>query len=230
MTVPRLQEVEDIHARTFGRGARTIGVTSPQLGSGASTVARALATRCALSGNRALLVDMSLTAESIFDPGTYDIEVCDGPHDHIMTTRAGYDVLPALASEADKYRFRDARSLQEMLKVELGGYNQIVLDLSHVPNTGSALVPGSIGAAACDAVVLVCRTYSVTQSAIESAVKNLADHHAKIAGLVMNDRDAPTLAHEIRRELTRFQWLLPQSLRALIESKIAKNKMLNSKL
>ena len=57
--VNTIQEIEDIHTRTFGRGARVIGVTGPKAASGVTTISKSLATRCALGGQNSLLLDMS---------------------------------------------------------------------------------------------------------------------------------------------------------------------------
>ena len=230
MNASLLREVEDIHTRTFGRGARTIGVTSPQIQSGVSTLAKSLAKRCALSGQKSLLMDISRGADNPFDPKDANLISKTSKGQKIWRTREGYDVLAINPSESDKYRFRDARDLQELLKSELDGYQQIVVDLSDVPNTENASVPGGVGAGECDAVVLVCRTYAVTRAAVEGAVKSLANHNAKIAGLVMNDQDAPTMAQEMLKELNRFQWLMPKGIRNFIEKKITANKVLNTKL
>lgn len=235
MNANLLREVEDIHTRTFGRGARTIGVTSPQTKSGVSTLAKSLAKRCALSGQKSLLMDISRGPDNPFIPDHSNlISKVDnrygssGPE--IWQTQDGYDILAITPTEKDKYRFRDARDLQEMLKSELEAYEQIVVDLSHVPDNETASVPGGVGAAACDAVVLVCRTYAVTRASMEAAVKSLANHNAKIAGLVMNDQNAPTMAHEMLHELGRMQWFLPRGIRNFIEKKITDNKVLNTKL
>lgn len=230
MSANLLREVEDIHTRTFGRGARTIGITSPQTQSGVSTLAKSLAKRCALSGQKSLLMDISRGPDNPFIPDQSSLISKTSNGQEIWSTNEGYDVLAINPSESDKYRFRDARDLQEMLKSELEGYEQIVIDLSDVPNTENASVPSGVGAAACDAVVLVCRTYAVTRAAVEGAVKSLANHNAKIAGLVMNDQDAPTMAQEILHEVNRLQWFLPKGIRNYIEKKIIANKVLNTKL
>ena len=91
-------------------------------------------------------------------------------------------------------------------------------------------MPAGIGAAACDAVVVVCRTYAVTQSEVEAAVKSLADNEAKIAGLVMNDQNAPTVGQELLREFERISWMLPKGIQGFIEQKIANIKVINTKL
>ncbi|MEP3526130.1 MAG: hypothetical protein ABJN24_11985 [Hyphomicrobiales bacterium] len=227
MNANLLKEVEDIHTRTFGQGARTIGVTSPQTQSGVSTLAKSLAKRCASSGQKALLMDISREADDPFVPNEADLIGKTSNGQEIWRTSEGYDILALNPAKGDQYGFRDARELQEMLKSELEGYQQIVVDLPQVPNTDNAPVPGSVlesapngvGAAACDAVVLVCRTYAVTRAAIETAVKNLTKNDAKIAGLVMNDQNAPTLQQEMLKEFSRKKWFLPKSIRRYLEKK-----------
>lgn len=224
-----LQEVEDIHSRTFGRGARAIGVTSPQKQSGVSTIARSLATRCALSGQSAILIDMSKTSEttgSKQDIDEHDIHTA--PYS-IKSGEQEYDVLEVNQAGPDKYRYRNVRELQDLMQKELAHYNQIVVDLTNVPDDGQGSIPVGIGAAACDAVVLVCHTHNVTQSSVETAIKSLANNNAKVAGLVMNDQNAPTMVHEILREMDRISWLLPKGVQDFIASKVSHSKMLNNK-
>ncbi|MEP6355956.1 MAG: hypothetical protein ABJ081_04670 [Hyphomicrobiales bacterium] len=223
MNANLLKEVEDIHTRTFGQGARTIGVTSPQTQSGVSTLAKSLAKRCASSGQKALLMDISREADDPFMPNEADLIGKTSNGQEIWRTSEGYDILALNPAKGDQHGFRDARELQEMLKSELEGYQQIVVDLPQVENTDKAPVSGNVAggvdAAACDAVVLVCRTYAVTRAAIETAVKNLTKNDAKIAGLVMNDQNAPTLQQEMLKEFSRKKWFLPKSIRRYLEKK-----------
>ncbi|MEO1067318.1 MAG: hypothetical protein AAFW47_08060 [Pseudomonadota bacterium] len=232
MAANAIQEIEDIHSRTFGRGARTIGVTGPAPKSGASTVAKSLATRCALSGKTTLLMDMSRGPDDVRDgddnTGWHPGEA--GMGQKIHKAKSGYDVLPVTPGGNTKFLFRDAKHLQQMLAEDLNRYDQVVVDLSPVPDEGRSSVPASIGAAACDAVILVCRTYAVTQAAVEDAVKNLADNEAKIAGLVMNDQNAPTIAEELLREMNRIRWFLPKGVRDFVEKKVRDVEILNKKL
>ena len=229
MSTSLLKEVEDIHTRTFGQGARTIGVTSPQTHSGVSTLAKSLAKRCASSGQKSLLMDISREADDTFVPNEADLIGKTSNGQEIWRTPEGYDILALNSAQGGQHQFRDARELQEMLKSELEGYEQIVVDLPQVTNTDQTTVDNGVDAAACDAVVLVCRTYAVTRAAIETTIKNLTKNNAKIAGLVMNDQDAPTMAQELLNEVNRLQWFLPKSIRNYIEKKILANKALNTK-
>ena len=117
-----------------------------------------------------------------------------------------------------------------MIRNELSHYDQVIVDLAPMPDIGEAAVPAGIGASACDAVILVCRTYAVTQSEVEQAVKSLADNEAKIAGLVMNDQNAPTVGQELIREFERISWMLPKGVQEFVERKIASTKVLNTKI
>ena len=117
-----------------------------------------------------------------------------------------------------------------MIRNELGQYDQVIVDLAPMPDLGEAAVPAGIGASACDAVILVARTYAVTQSEVEDAVKSLADNEAKIAGLVMNDQNAPTVGQELIREFERISWTLPKGVQEFVERKIASTKVLNTKI
>lgn len=229
MAANQLQEIEDIHTRTFGRGARTIGITAPGSQSGVTTVAKSLATRCALAGQKTLLVDMSRGPDDRRASDDHGLADNSQTGSNIWKARGGYDLLPINPGGADKYRFRDARGLQDMLKNDLGHYDQVVVDLSPVPDLGHAAVPAGIGAASCDAVVLICRTYAVTRAEVEAAVTSLADNEAKIAGLVMNDKDAPTIADELMREFDRISWLLPKGVQEYLNRKVAGIKVLNAK-
>lgn len=225
-----IQEVEDIHTRTFGRGARVIGVTGPKNQSGVTTVSKSLATRCALGGQKSLLLDMSRGPGDKRASDQHGIADPSQSGQNIWKAKGGYDVLPINPSGQDKYRFRDSRSLVDMIRNDLGQYEQVVVDLSPIPDLGEAAVPAGIGASACDAVILVCRTYAVTQSEVEAAVQGLADNEAKIAGLVMNDQNAPTVGQELLREFERISWMLPKGVQDFVERKIASVKVLNTKI
>ena len=225
-----IQEIEDIHTRTFGRGARVIGITGPKAASGVTTISKSLATRCALGGQNSLLLDMSRAPSDKRATDQHGISDPEQTGQNIWKATGGYDVLPINPEGQDKYRFRDARSLSEMIRNELGQYDQVIVDLAPLPDLGEAAVPAGIGASACDAVILVCRTYAVTQSEVEDAVKSLADNEAKIAGLVMNDQNAPTVGQELIREFERISWMLPKGVQEFVERKIASTKVLNTKI
>ena len=219
-----LWEVEDIHTRTFAKGARTIGVTSPQTKSDVSQLAKSLAKRCASSGQKSLLMKLSsaLKEAGITDKTTLIGKTTSG--EEIYRSPEGYDVLALNPEKSDEPRFHNARDLQDMLKSELEGYEQIIVDLSKGPETNKAPLPGGSSAAACDAVVLVCESHSVTRKALETAVESLAMNDAKIAGLVVNDQDAPTLGQEMLKEFSRMQWFLPKGIRDYIEKKSSNKK------
>jgi protein-tyrosine kinase len=208
---PSYLELEHIYLGTFGRGARTVAVTGVQGGDGASLLARALASRATSAGLRALYLDMNL-----FRPSFPSQQIAWRPDDQSVhqallpsDQATPFEVAPAPVG-ASNLLFREPAMLKRLLEDQLADYDAIVIDTSAICSVNAGNVPPEILAAACDSCVLVMLAGVTKQAPARLAVDRLAAAGAKIAGVVLNDRDNPTLADEMCREINRLKRWLPK--------------------
>jgi Mrp family chromosome partitioning ATPase len=213
---PSYLELEHIYLGTFGRGARTVAVTGVQVGDGASLLAHALASRATNAGLRALYLDLNL-----FRPTFPGQQLAWRPDDHSVhqallprDQAAPFEVAPAPTGGANLL-FREPTMLKRLLEERLAEYDAIVIDTSAICSVNAGNVPPEILAAACDSCVLVMLAGSTKQASARLAVDRLAAAGAKLAGVVLNDRDNPTLANEMCREVNRLKRFLPKAAERL---------------
>lgn len=200
-------ELEAVYARTVGSGVRTLAVTAPEGGEGVTTLARALAERAAAVGIQTLYIDFNLNRPMI--PGGSGLESEDTDQTLILPTgSAGLDVVPAPTRAANLLTLRDPARLRTALAGELAGYDLIVFDTSPVNAANRGNIPAEAVAAACDATLLVVLSGRTRTAAAQAAAERLRTAGARLTGIVMNDRFAPTLADELCREAARLgRWL-----------------------
>ncbi|MFY7962865.1 MAG: capsular biosynthesis protein [Elsteraceae bacterium] len=207
---PSYLELEHVYLGTFGRGARTVAVTGVQGGDGASLLAHALAARATSAGLRALYLDLNLFRPSFpslqiaWRPDDQSVHQALLPRDH----SAPFEVAPAPVG-ASNLLFREPAVLKRLLEEKLVDYDAIVIDTSAICSVNAGNVPPEILAAACDSCVLVMLAGVTKQAPARLAVDRLTAAGAKIAGVVLNDRDNPTLADEMCREVNRLKRWLP---------------------
>ncbi len=208
---PSYLELEHIYLGTFGRGARTVAVTGVQAGDGASLLAHALTARATNAGLRALYLDLNLFrpafpgAQIAWRPDDHSIHQALIPRDH----SAPFEIAPAPVG-AGSLLFREPTMLKRLLNERLADYDAIVIDTSALCSVNAGNVPPEILAAACDSCILVMLAGSTKQAPARLAVDRLNAAGAKIAGVVLNDRDNPTLADEMCREASRLKRWLPK--------------------
>jgi len=207
---PSYLELEHIYLGTFGRGARTVAVSSVQGGHGASMLAHALAARATNAGLRALYLDLNLfrpafpTQQIAWRPDDHSVHSALVPRDHA----APFEVAPA-PTKAGSLMFREPSVLKRLLEERLSEYDAIIIDTSALCAVNAGNIPPEILAAACDTCILVMLSGSTKQAHARLAVDRLQAAGAKIAGVVLNDRDNPTLADEMCREVNRLKRWLP---------------------
>lgn len=208
------QQIERIALATFQRGHRSVGVTSPQSGSGVSSVASGVARVAALSGSRTLLIDLTHTVEehtyrSAWLPG-------QGGAGQAITRHAdGYDRLVARFDQSTRLLFNNVERMRQTLNEDLAPYASIVVDAPAVPTVDTIHINGAAALAACDAAVLVCMSGKVSRADLEAATNALTNAQVNCLGLVLNDMHNPTLGAELAREARRLRRFLPRLSRWL---------------
>lgn len=212
---PRLHTMlERLRNASFTRGARVIAFTAPHPDAGTSLVAAMFAQRLHETGLKVLLVDASLglsprAPSSQWAPG-------DGQAGRMVASRPGApDQLWVSAHPDDAGRFNDPERLKTMLVEDLAEYDAIIVDCAPAEiGSGSAIEAMTIAAIA-GTTLIVSKANSTLGAEWEAALRLLSECGAQLAGIVINDFDAPPFGAEIAREARRFERFLPRISRAI---------------
>lgn len=215
---PTYLELERVYASTIGRGARSVTVTGVVPGVGASLLARALAARASHGGLRAVYVDFNLAR-----PVYQALQTAWRPDDASVQTALvpvqddqPYAVVPPPVTERDGHLiFREGNVLRRLLDQDLASYDAIIIDTSAVGAVNGRNIPAEQVAAATDQTILVLLAGVTKTHTARHAVDRLTTAGAKLAGVVLNDRDNPSLADEMCREANRLRRFLPSLTRRI---------------
>ena len=123
--------------------------------------------------------------------------------------RVGASSLGVMARPA---AVEDAGLLRERLGVWQSDWDLVVLDAVPLLESGMG---GLVAAAAADATVLVVRAGHVAAMQLRAARERLGRVDANLLGVVMNDRDDPSLLSELERETHRLGRFMPGLAKAL---------------
>lgn len=212
---PRLHTMlERLRNASFTRGARVIAFTAPHPDAGTSLVAAMFAQRLHETGLKVLLVDASLglsprAPSALWAPG-------DGQASQMVASRAGApDQLWISVHPEDAGRFNDPLRLKTMMTDDLADYDAIIVDCAPAEiGSGSAIEAMTIAAIA-GATLIVSKANRTLRAEWEAAMRLLSECGAQLAGIVVNDVDAPPFGAEIAREARRFERFLPRVSRAI---------------
>ena len=183
-----LRPIEQIFLAVRGADARVIGITSPHLGSGVSTLARTLAENYACAGIRTLLIDLTVPlSEATSHPTNWVPPGQPGPLEPIKRPTAGYDRLTCHATRETRFLYNNSELLRQSLDKELDQYAAVILDLPPLLTKKSDLLNGLAIAAACDAVCMVCITGGITYNELTTASEMLKTARVPLLGVVLND-------------------------------------------
>lgn len=176
------------------RPMRVVAITSATRGEGRSTTAANLALTAAEEGRAVILVDADLRQPSLarvlgLAPRAGLAEVLDGAAELSQAVaRVGALAVLTAGEVRDAQaavRHPRAPAVMEQLRA---AYDLVVLDAP----PALAFSEGDRLAGAADAAVLVVRAGATARQVVRLAVESLGD---RIAGIVLNDVEADTIAH-----------------------------------
>ncbi len=198
------EEVEVIWRRLQQDGLRCVAVTSALRGEGASTVAAALARRAIQGGETALFAEICPARPTLaarlglaLEPGA--------------PLRVGADGLGAVSlPAAPGGNWSDPAYFGWQLAAWQRDWSMVVLDtpplLLPAPPEGLGGLAVASRAATTLLVVLAGRTKA---DQVRQAQEKLERAGGQLAGVVLNDRENPSLREEISRELNRLARIAP---------------------
>jgi Mrp family chromosome partitioning ATPase len=221
-----LKGIEDLFLITIGAGSTSVGLVSPEPRSGVTTIANALALRCAKAHLETVVLDMVGRA----DEGTPKSDWLPGDGSamrRVVRDPKGFDRLVLNPPPSARELVNRVDRLKDMISRELSSYRAVIVD---VPPILSDIchVTGLAGASCCDVVVLVCATGKVTCDAMVTAHQRLERVGIFPRGVVMADFHTPTLGAELVREASRLDRRFP-ALANLIKRKVKSSAFLNKR-
>lgn len=190
---------------TVDSKTRVLGVLSPDVGVGVSTLCRMIADSHCRAGRKTLLVDLTQIVSDVEDddgwaPG-------DGAAQMIQRGDDSFDVLHAWPTIVTRPLFNNVDTLRRLFSEQLAAYEAVVVDLPPVLDQQESLINPLAAARACDAVIMICTPGRVTQQRIKQTVLTLGTAGIQLGGVVLNDVHNPTLGEELAasaRKLARF--------------------------
>ena len=232
MTTPTLQAAIDAVYRVADAAAvRSVGVTAPGPGEGATTLATALALRAASGQRDTLLVDLGGGGASRtwhHAPAMWSTEA--GSAEAAMRSVApSLTLLPAPGAGPVPPILRERSALADLIAGWKDRFAAVVVDLPPLEG-GPAFGADPVSAGqALDGVVLSVMVRRTREAALIGAVETLTAAGVRTLGVVANDRDNPTLGSEIAREARRLRRVAP-SIALRVERIALASRLLSRRL
>jgi hypothetical protein len=192
-----------IHAATFSKQARSLGIVATETQARAGSLARELAIVTAGFGKRVLLINTREERE-------FGAQ-CHTANDFLecaKATNTGYaEVHIARGSEAHRI-LNDAGELSMLLDKLRERVDAIIFDLP----AHDEVMPGvyaPIVVSALDAVMVVALPTVTTSHRLTETLSWIKESGGAVVAVIVNDRFNPTLAEEIVREAGRLARIFP---------------------
>jgi hypothetical protein len=192
-----------IHAATFAKEARSVGIVAAETQSNAGVLAREIAVITAGFGRKVMLINARETS----DTGVQGKTAAEFVSNAIVGFEGILEVRILRGSEAHR-ALNEGRQLTALLADLAELVDAVVFDLpAHDEAMPAIYAP--IAAAALDAVLLVTLPTVTTNLKLEETISWLSESGAAILAIIANDRFNPTLGEEIVREAKRLRKLVP---------------------
>jgi Mrp family chromosome partitioning ATPase len=206
------EEIETVWRSLVASGLDCVAVTSAQNGEGTSTIAAALARRAQHAGKTVLLVEVFAERPTL----ATRCGMLLAPGEPVRIGAEGVSVLALPADAPANWRQRDFFAWR--MAAWQRDYDLVVLDLAPVlasPAPGEGM--GSLSVAAAAACTLMVVLAGKTKAeAVRKAQDRLGRAGANLLGIVLNDRENPSLKEELEREVGRIAGFLPGLARRLL--------------
>jgi Mrp family chromosome partitioning ATPase len=188
--------------------ARVIAFAGLESGSGTSAFAALAATILARSGQETLLIDFRKTMQEpsskmAWVPGQGEAKI------RPARTQADFAQLTVQAGPEVRFMFDNIEWFRGVLERDLSSYDNIVLDLAPLFDRPKDTINSFAAAAACDALVLVCRRGHVTREKLKNAVDTARATGCQPFGIVMMQSGYVSPGEEIAQVVRRFFFFAP---------------------
>ncbi len=238
--------LETIYARILRQDLKQFSICSTQHQAGNSCIAYAMAKRAAESGKRVLLIELNRTSPTFAEQ--HGINASEwlpltGHWEHAAqeSQQAGLMLLCSPQKSSHCVEFRDQETLKLFFDSCLQRFDMVICDTEPLLFSGRKInikdednlqgesLPVDVICAASKATLLNIVTGKTTESQVDEARDILIQSGACLKGVIMNDRYAPGLKQELKRETYRLQRFLPKLMQKL-RDRLDKMVLLNQEL
>lgn len=208
-------QIEEIAMTATRRDTRILGLVGVEANTGVTQISELMATSFARSQRRTLFLDLraqiSYTEEDAegWAPGASDVAR------FVEIDARGFHRLRPNPTASTRPLFNNVELMRNTLENDLKGYEQIIVDLPNLTDSGVDGVNPIGPAVACDAVLLVCMTGRTARPQAMRALERLQTAGANVAGTILNDEENVTLGGDIAKFARRIRWLSPSFARRL---------------
>ncbi|MDD1783939.1 protein SypD [Enterovibrio sp. ZSDZ35] len=212
---PSNLEVERIYYQIVRNDYKTLTIAATESGEGVTSLATALAQRSLLGGQSTLVVDLNLYHPSLESQGmtlsSYDNHYLPSPElVGVSGEQAYFTGIIAPSKRETIMELRRPGSLERYIEQWHKDYDLIIFDTSPIARMNANNIPPERIAASSDGTILVVMAGQTTEAQASESVKKLNDAGAHVLGCVLNDKENPSLKHEILREVGRLNRFLPR--------------------
>lgn len=234
MTIPAsFHELDQIYHRTLEAGVRSLAICSAESGEGVTSLVEALARRHQSMGYPTLVVELNNYHRN------FSLRFANNPSCALPALAQtipglvlpdelqGVSLLPApLDDDSTLIQLQQSHFIRQSLETWLQHFHAVIFDTVPLNAQNRRNIPASKVASVCDASILVVAAARTREVAIRDACKKLHDAKANLVGTVINERDFPRLAYELKRETYRLDKWFP-GLMASLRQKISDSRFLN---
>lgn len=208
-----------IYVGAMRQDVRVLAIVGCAAGGSQRLLADALATRSAQAGDRTLLLDL-VGAEVSAHTG-FNWSLGNGSaSSSIQRSASGYERLSASGASGSHMRLRNLEGLRRLLNEELAVYRNIIVLAGDLAPGESAHVPAATAVQACDALVLVVIPDRIARHDFELAIEALGPARDRIAGLVVDDTQSPSVGEQLSAKVQKWGRRLPR-LASFLQRRIA---------
>jgi hypothetical protein len=214
---------EKVDLATFAKGAQVVALSSPSAGEGVSTIAEQLAKRSTEIGKKTLLLLFSNKPEK---PGVIPWKIGENSNKSLKRNEQGYYFLHVKAIDSDILKWADPITISNFFKVLKRNFDRIIVDLPPISTREALEVSPVPIAAETDCLMLITLSGHLTAISAKELVTTLEQADVKIAGVLLNDRDYPTIGMELARQADKLKNFAP-ALMANLAMKARQSEFLN---
>jgi protein-tyrosine kinase len=198
-----LEHLEKLDMATFAKGAQIVALAAPDHNQGVTTLAKQLAKRSVDMGKSTLLVQFDNHAKDEPSKKAH-IWMLGEPLSDKIQLEDDYKHLIIGANYEDILKWSDLDNIERFFTLLRKYFERIILDLPPIIHRDKEEVSPVPLAAKADSLMLVALTARTSSSEAKELVNALTIANVTVAGIILNDRDYPTLGHELARQADKF--------------------------
>ena len=212
-------EVSRIHKNAVSTLQGSLVITAATAGEGTSIIAHLMAQRSAESGRRTLILDLNLKNAALsnellgerYSWNLTEREVDDKLTDliHPVKDVDNLFILPAPLDPSSVNFLKDTVRAAHLLDVLEMQFDHIIIDTTPLNATNRYNADPVIISAAAKRTLLVVMGAKTMRKKIHAAIRELREAGANIDGIIMNNRDNPSIKEQLQRICLKIKPILP---------------------